>query len=58
MDTWISLQYILSNEERNRGIMIIKSRGMGYSNQVREFKLTDRGVVIADADGRLKGGRK
>ena len=38
--------------------MIMKSRGMGHSNQVREFKLTDRGVVIADADGRMKGGMR
>lgn len=55
MDTWINLQDVSSNGERNRGIMIMKSRGMGHSNQVREFKLTDRGLVIADTDGRLKG---
>ena len=55
MDTWIALQDIECNGERDRGIMIMKSRGMGHSNQVREFKLTDRGVVIADADGRMKG---
>ena len=49
MDTWIALQDIESNGERNRGIMIMKSRGMGHSNQVREFNLTDRGIMIADA---------
>jgi circadian clock protein KaiC len=48
MDTWINLQDMLSNGERNRGIMIMKSRGMGHSNQVREFNLTGRGFVIAD----------
>ena len=48
MDTWINLQDIESNGERNRGIMIMKARGMGHSNQVREFNLTDRGFVIAD----------
>jgi circadian clock protein KaiC len=48
MDTWIALQDIESNGERNRGIMIMKSRGMGHSNQVREFNLTDKGFVIAD----------
>ena len=48
MDTWIALQDLESNGERNRGIMIMKSRGMAHSNQVREFKLTDRGVVIAE----------
>jgi circadian clock protein KaiC len=49
MDTWIALQDIESNGERNRGIMIMKSRGMAHSNQVREFILTDRGIEIADA---------
>ena len=49
MDTWIVLQDIESNGERNRGIMIMKSRGMAHSNQVREFNLTDKGIVIADA---------
>lgn len=49
MDTWLVLQDIENNGERNRGIMIMKSRGMGHSNQVREFSLTDRGLVIADA---------
>jgi circadian clock protein KaiC len=48
MDTWINLQDMESNGERNRGIMIMKSRGMGHSNQVREFNLTDKGIVIAD----------
>ena len=58
MDTWIALQDIECNGQRDRGIMIMKARGMGHSNQIREFKLTDRGVMIADADGRLKGGVK
>jgi circadian clock protein KaiC len=58
MDTWIAMQDIECNGQRNRGIMIMKCRGMGHSNQVREFRLTDRGLVIADANGRLKGGRK
>jgi len=49
MDTWINLQDMESNGERNRGIMIMKSRGMGHSNQVREFNLTDRGLVISDS---------
>jgi len=49
MDTWINLEDILTNGVRNRGIMIMKSRGMGHSNQVREFKLTNRGLVIEEA---------
>src|SRR5262249_39792591 len=32
--------------ERNRGLYVIKSRGMAHSNQVREFLLTSRGVQL------------
>jgi circadian clock protein KaiC len=32
--------------ERNRGIYILKSRGMGHSNQVREFIITDNGIKM------------
>jgi len=48
MDTWILLRDIESNGERNRGIYIIKSRGMAHSNQIREFKLSDTGVHVSD----------
>lgn len=34
--------------ERNRGLYILKSRGMAHSNQIREFVLTDRGVALKD----------
>jgi circadian clock protein KaiC len=34
--------------ERNRGLHILKSRGMAHSNQVREFLLTDHGVELTD----------
>lgn len=46
MDTWLSLAHIESNGERNRGIYILKSRGMSHSNQVREFEITDAGVQL------------
>jgi circadian clock protein KaiC len=48
MDTWIDLEDLESNGERNRGIQILKSRGMAHSNQVREFNLTGRGIAITD----------
>ncbi|HXI89751.1 MAG TPA: circadian clock protein KaiC [Blastocatellia bacterium] len=48
MDTWILLRDIESNGERNRGIYILKSRGMAHSNQIREFKLSDTGVHLSD----------
>jgi circadian clock protein KaiC len=37
MDTWISLVQLESNGERNRGIYVLKSRGMNHSNQLREY---------------------
>ncbi len=48
MDTWISVRNIESNGERNRGIYVLKSRGMSHSNQVREFLLSDKGLAIRD----------
>jgi circadian clock protein KaiC len=48
VDTWLVLRDIESNGERNRGLHILKSRGMSHSNQVREFVLSDSGVQIAD----------
>ena len=43
MDTWLLLRNMESNGERNRGLYILKSRGMAHSTQVREFCLTDHG---------------
>jgi circadian clock protein KaiC len=48
MDTWIKLRMFETDGERNRGISVIKSRGMKHSNQIREFLLTDQGVKILD----------
>jgi circadian clock protein KaiC len=48
MDTWILLKDIESSGERNRGIYILKSRGMAHSNQIREFRITDNGVYLSD----------
>lgn len=47
-DTWISLRDIELNGERNRGLYILKSRGMAHSNQIREYLLTDQGIELLD----------
>jgi circadian clock protein KaiC len=49
MDTWLSLVQLESNGERNRGIYVLKSRGMSHSNQIREYQLTSQGVKLVDA---------
>lgn len=48
IDTWLLLRDIELNGERNRGMYILKSRGMAHSNQIREFLLTSHGVELAD----------
>ena len=49
MDTWLLVKNIEFNGERNRGLYILKARGIAHSNQVREFLLTDNGIEIIDA---------
>jgi circadian clock protein KaiC len=48
VDAWLLVRDIESNGERNRGMYIMKSRGMKHSNQVREFVITDRGLDLVD----------
>ncbi len=48
MDTWLLLRDIEIGGERNRGLYILKSRGMAHSNQIREFLLSDRGIDVVD----------
>ena len=59
IDTWILLRDIELYGERNRGIYILKSRGMAHSNQIREMLLTNQGVELTDVylgpDGVLMG---
>jgi circadian clock protein KaiC len=49
MDAWLLVRTIESNGERNRGLYILKARGIAHSNQVREFLLTDHGIELLDA---------
>lgn len=48
MDTWILLKVMEESGERNRGLFILKSRGMEHSNQVREFCLSDDRIQLRD----------
>jgi circadian clock protein KaiC len=49
MDSWLLLQDLEGNGERNRVLYVLKARGMAHSNQVREFLISDRGVDLVDA---------
>jgi circadian clock protein KaiC len=59
IDTWLLVRDIESGGERNRGLYVLKSRGMAHSNQIREFRLTDQGIELLDVylgpDGVLTG---
>jgi circadian clock protein KaiC len=59
VDAWILVRDIEFNGERNRGLYVMKSRGMKHSNQVREFVITSNGLDLIDVylgpDGILTG---
>ncbi|HXA15071.1 MAG TPA: circadian clock protein KaiC [Opitutaceae bacterium] len=49
MDSWLLLQDLEGNGERNRTLYVLKARGMAHSNQIREFLISDRGIDLVDA---------
>jgi circadian clock protein KaiC len=54
IDTWLLVRDLEQDGERNRTLVILKSRGMAHSNQVREFVLSSSGVELREA---YRGGR-
>ena len=48
VDTWLLLRDLESGGERNRGLYILKARGLAHSNQIREFLLTDHGIELRE----------
>jgi circadian clock protein KaiC len=46
IDTWLLLRDIELGGERNRGLYILKARGLAHSNQIREFLLTSHGIEL------------
>lgn len=48
IDTWMLARDIENSGERNRGLYVLKSRGMNHSNQIREFLLTSEGIRLID----------
>jgi circadian clock protein KaiC len=47
-DTWINLSFANRGGERNRTLTIVKARGTGHSNQMREVVLSRDGIDLAD----------
>ncbi len=46
IDTWLLVRDIELGGERNRGLYVLKSRGMHHSNQIREFLITPQGIQL------------
>jgi len=55
IDTWLLLRDIELGGERNRGLYVLKSRGMAHSNQIREFLLTNNGIILQDVYVGMEG---
>lgn len=47
-DTWLHVSYVAREGERNRALTIVKSRGTGHSNQVRQLVLGSAGIDLVD----------
>lgn len=50
IDTWIQVRDLEFAGERTRGLFLIKSRGMGHSNQVREFVIGPHGIDLISVE--------
>ncbi len=48
IDTWLLVRDIELGGERNRGLYVLKSRGMKHSNQIREYVITPQGIRLED----------
>jgi circadian clock protein KaiC len=46
MDTWLLLRTLEKEDQRHRGLYVLKSRGMAHSNDVSPYHITDRGVQL------------
>lgn len=59
VDSWLLVKSIEASGERNRGLYVLKSRGMAHSHQIREFVITSGGIDLVDvyvgAEGVLTG---
>jgi circadian clock protein KaiC len=50
IDTWVLVRDIENNGERNRGLYVLKSRGVNHSNRVHEFVINDNGLALLDIE--------
>jgi len=46
VDTWIMVQDVEVNDERNRSLYVMKSRGMPHSKKVTKFIISSKGIKL------------
>ena len=51
MDTWVLASLEESERRRRRWIYVLKARGMAHSDEMREFRITNRGIDILSPHG-------
>ena len=51
-DTWIEVSNEEKNDTRTRILSIVKSRGMGHSNQAWKFMIQDKGIKLIKSKGK------
>ena len=51
MDTWLLVESEAQDRKRRRELFVLKSRGMATSDELREFRLSDRGFDILAVPG-------
>jgi circadian clock protein KaiC len=49
VDSLLLLRDIETGNERNRGLYVLKARGIAHSNQIRELMLTSKGIELRHA---------
>jgi circadian clock protein KaiC len=48
IDTWVVLRALEREARRYRALCVLKSRGMPHSHDIREFRITRRGIEIGE----------
>ena len=48
IDVWLLVRDVEVSGERNRGLFVLKARGMSHSNQIREFIMDSNGIHLVE----------
>lgn len=55
IDTWLVLRSLEREGRRHRALCVLKSRGMPHSHDIREFRITRKGIDISEDQPLLLG---